>query len=83
MFYNAGCRSLDIIHTRLRHRYSSLNADVFHVHFANDPSCICGCAFEDFILECCLCNAAREELKLALVLFMNEPLKLYLLAMTS
>ena len=35
---------------------------------------ICGCAFEDaihFILECCLYNEAREELKLRLV-FLNE-----------
>jgi hypothetical protein len=41
--------------TRLRHRSSSLNADLFRVHLANDPCCICGCAFEDaihFILEC-------------------------------
>jgi hypothetical protein len=41
---------------------------------ANDPGCICGCAFEDaihYILECCLYNEAREELKLRLV-FLNE-----------
>jgi hypothetical protein len=34
----------------------------------------CGCAFEDaihFILECCLYNEAREELKLKLV-FLHE-----------
>jgi hypothetical protein len=40
------------------------------VHLAIDPGCICGCAFEDainFILECCLYNEAREELKLRLV----------------
>jgi hypothetical protein len=39
---------------------------------ANDPGSICGCAFEDaihFILECCLYNEAREELKLRLVFF--------------
>ena len=41
-FYIAGCRILNIIHTRLRHRSSSLNADLFHVHLANDPGCICG-----------------------------------------
>ena len=73
-FYIAGCRILNIIHTRLRHRSSSLNADLFRVHLANDPGCICGCAFEDaihYILECCLYNKAREELKLRLV-FLNE-----------
>jgi fatty acid desaturase len=44
------------------------------VHLANDPGCICGCAFEDaihYILECCLYNEAREELKLRLV-FLDE-----------
>ena len=49
-------------------------ADLFRVHLANDPGCICGCAFEDaihYILECCLYNEAREELKLRLV-FLNE-----------
>ena len=43
------------------------------MHLANDPGCICGCAFEDaihFILECCLYNEARE-LKLRLV-FLHE-----------
>jgi hypothetical protein len=41
---------------------------------ANDPGCICECAFEDeihFILECCHYNEAREELKLRLV-FLHE-----------
>ena len=73
-FYIAGCRILNIIHTRLRHRSSSLNADLFRVHLANDPGCICGCAFEDaihYILECFLYNEAREDLKLRLV-FLNE-----------
>jgi hypothetical protein len=42
-FYIARCRILNIIHTRLRHRSSSLNADLFRVHLANDPGCICGC----------------------------------------
>jgi hypothetical protein len=55
------------------------------VHKANDPGCICGCAFEDaihFILECCLYNEAREELKLRLV-FLNElKIEVLLLAMT-
>jgi hypothetical protein len=46
-FYIGGCRILNIIHTRLRHRSSSLNADLFRVHLANDPGCIGGCAFED------------------------------------
>ena len=48
-FYIAGCRILNIIHTRLRYTSSSLNADIFRVHLANDRGCICGCAFEDAI----------------------------------
>jgi hypothetical protein len=35
LFYNAGCRILNIIHTRLRHRSSSLNADLFRVRFVS------------------------------------------------
>ena len=58
----------------MKHRSSSLNDDLFRVRLANDPGCFCGCAFEDaihFILECCLYNEAREELKLRLV-FLHE-----------
>ena len=46
-FYNVGCRMLNIIHTRQRHKSSILNADLFRVHFTNGSGCICGCAFED------------------------------------
>ena len=44
------------------------------MHLANDPGCICGCAFKDaihYILECCLYKETREELKLRLV-FLHE-----------
>ena len=27
------------MHTRLRHRSSNLNADLFHVNLSNDPGC--------------------------------------------
>ena len=52
---------------------------------ANDPGCICGCAFEDaihFILECCLYNEARVELKLRLVFLHELKLKSYFWTMT-
>jgi hypothetical protein len=48
------------------------------VDLANDPGCICGCAFEDaihFILECSLYNEAREELKLRLV-FLTKKIRI-------
>jgi hypothetical protein len=51
-----------------------LNADLFRVNLANGQGCICGCAFEaavHFILERCICNEDREELKLRLV-FLRE-----------
>ena len=56
------------------HCCSEYHKIMFRVYLANDPGCICGCAFEDaihFILECCLYNEAREELKLRLV-FLHE-----------
>ena len=51
-----------------------MNPDLFREQLANEPGCICGCAFEDaihYILECCLYNEAREEWKVRLV-FLNE-----------
>lgn len=45
---------------------------MFRVHFANDPSYVCGCALEyalHFILECGLWNETSEEFKLA---FLHE-----------
>ena len=56
----------------------SMNADLFRVHLANDPGCICGCAFEDaihFILKCCLYNEANEELKLRLAFLYELTIK--------
>ena len=31
---------LYIMHTRLKHRSSNMNADLFHVNLANDPGCL-------------------------------------------
>ena len=64
-------------------RSSSLNADLFRVHLVNDQGCRCGCAFEDaihYILECCLYNEAREELKLRLVFFHELKIEILLFA---
>jgi hypothetical protein len=54
-FYNIGERKINIIHTKLRHRCSGLNADLYRVNWKNDPRCVCGHLFEDaihFFLEC-------------------------------
>ena len=64
-YYSCGCRVLNVFHTRLRHRSSNLNADLFRVNLINDSGCVCGCEIEDaihFFLECCLYVEAREQL---------------------
>ena len=55
----------NVIHTRLRHRSSNLNADHFMVNLINDPGCVCGWVAVDaihFFLDCCLYVEAREQL---------------------
>jgi hypothetical protein len=62
---------LNVLHTRLRHRSSNLNADLFRVNLIND----CGWVIEDaihFFLECCLYVEAREHLKLYNILSYNS-----------
>jgi hypothetical protein len=58
-FYNIGDRKTNIIHTKLRHRCSGLNAGLYRVNLKNDTRCVCGHLFEDaihFFLECPLNN---------------------------
>jgi hypothetical protein len=53
---------------------NSVGLRKFNSFSSRIKGCICGCSFEDaihYILECCLYNEAREELKLRLV-FLNE-----------
>jgi hypothetical protein len=38
-FYNIGDRKTNIIHTKLGHRCSGLNADLYRVNLKNDPRC--------------------------------------------
>ena len=47
LFYNIGDKKTNIIHTKLRHRCSGLNADLYTVNLKNDPRCVCGHLFED------------------------------------
>ncbi len=63
-YYLIGNREDNIIHTKLRHRCSSLNADLYRVNLSNDPSCACGCPLEDaihFLLEYPLFLNARVK----------------------
>jgi hypothetical protein len=48
-FYNIGDRKTNIIYTKLKHRGSGLNADLYRVNLKNDPRCVCGHLFEDAI----------------------------------
>jgi hypothetical protein len=64
-FYNIGDRKTIIIHTKLRHRCGGLNADLYRVHFKDDPRCVCGHLLEDaihFFLECPLYQHNRTSL---------------------
>ena len=47
-YYSYGCRVLNVLHTRLRHRSSNLNADLFRVNLINDL-CLWICVIEDAI----------------------------------
>jgi hypothetical protein len=54
-YYNEGPCKLNILHTRLRHQCSSLNADLSRIHLINNYKCYCGASFEDaihYFLEC-------------------------------
>jgi hypothetical protein len=54
-----------ILHTRLRHQCSSLNADLSKIHIINNFKCNCGASFEDaihYFLECPLYLNERRTL---------------------
>ena len=64
-FYNIGDRKTNIIHTKLKHRCSGLNSDLYRVNLKNDPRCVCDHLFEDtihFFLECPLYQHGRTSL---------------------
>ena len=62
-YYSEGSRKLSILHARLRHQCSSLNADLFRINITNDPKCQCGAPFEDsiqYLMECRLYQNERD-----------------------
>jgi hypothetical protein len=62
-YYNEGPRKLNILHTRLNHQYSSLNADLSRIHVMNNYKSNCGASFEDvrhYFLECPLYLSERK-----------------------
>ena len=73
-YYFIGNRKLNILHTKLRHRCSTLNADLYRVNLVDNPRCVCGWLHEDaihFFLECCFYTQARCQLKES-INFLNE-----------
>ena len=60
-----GERKYNIILTRIRHRCSSLNADLFHVNIVPYSNCSCGVLVENaehYLFECTLYNTQRQRL---------------------
>ncbi len=54
-YYTCGNRLLNIIHTRLRHRCSNLNADLFLVNLSETMECHCGYTYENnyhYFIQC-------------------------------
>ena len=54
-YYYLGNRSSQIIHTKLRHNKSSLNAHKLFMHISDNPSCSCGHPLENaehYLLYC-------------------------------
>ena len=87
-YFGEGSRRLNIIHARLRHQCSSLNADLYRINLAENPNCNCGAPYEDaihYFLECPLyqiqtANLFNDieniELNIETILFGNEDLSL-------
>ncbi|PJE78081.1 hypothetical protein CI610_02987 [invertebrate metagenome] len=64
-FINYGPRNLNIIHSRLRNRASTLNYDLFRANLVDSPECQCGHPCEDcyhFFLICPLYANLRRTL---------------------
>jgi len=78
-YYNEGSRKLNILHTRLRHQCSSLNADLSRIHVINNYKCNCGASFEDaihYFLECPL-YLNQRRIFLVIVTISISKLKFY------
>ncbi len=63
-YYLIGSRKTNILHTKLRHRCSPLNADLYRVNLSNDPGCECGYPLEDslhYLLECPRFSVCRNQ----------------------
>ena len=70
-YYSSDNRLLQIHHTRLRTKCSSLNQHLYSKNIIEDPSCICGSvkSTRHFLLECTRYNQARTTMTYTLSTF--------------
>ena len=78
-YYNEGPRKLSILHTRLRHQCSSLNADLSKIHKINNSKCNCGASLKMLyiIFWNVLYTWTKEEHFLVIATISTSILKLY------
>ena len=63
-YYSTGQRTLQIHHTRLRTKCSSLNSHLFSKNIIEDPSCLCGALenIQRYLLNCRLYTVHRNKM---------------------
>lgn len=64
-YFKSGDRKLNIVHTKLRHRCSSLNYDLYRANLVNSAACNCGNPCENvfhYFLECQFYTVPRNIL---------------------
>ena len=64
-YYYEGNRKICVLHARLRHQCSQLNADLFRINVVDNPQCRCNAPFEDvihYLLECPLYLNERVQM---------------------
>jgi hypothetical protein len=78
-YYNEGPRKLSILHTRLRHQCSSLNAELSRIHIINNSKCNCGASLKMLyiIFWNVIYTWTKEEHFLVIATISTSILKLY------
>ena len=75
-YLSYGKRSLNIIHTQLRHKCSKLNDDLYRVNLSSVRNCMCGNRHENaehFFLQCPLYHNIRSDLNNVFMRFHIQP----------
>lgn len=84
-FYYVGDRRLQILHTRLRTKCSSLNYDIYLRSLTDSPLCRCGNLenVEHYLLNCQLYSQPRNEMLLCLSVICHVSLDVLLFGDSS